>query len=66
MPPYSFGHQIHSVSQRGHHHHVGRDVHRGQFLATYGLMQIMHRRYADPSEFAINPTNLVPPDPKCL
>src|SRR2546422_5381471 len=27
-------HQVHSVSQWGHHHHVGRAVERGQFAST--------------------------------
>ena len=61
------GHQVHPVSQRGHHHHVGRAVQRGQLTATVRLVQVVHGRHADPAELAVDPADLAfDLHPQCL
>ena len=52
------GDQVHAVAQRGHHHHVGRAVERGQLGAAVRLVQVVHGRHADPAEVAVDPADL--------
>src|SRR5690606_41322007 len=50
-------HQVHAVAQWRDNHDVGGPVKRGKFRPSDRLMQIVHDRVTDTSEFAIDPAD---------
>ena len=52
------GDEIHTVAERGDDHDVGPGVHRDEFFAIDGPVQVMHHRPAELPELAVDVSDL--------